>query len=280
MVPHIETYHLFNQLELKATYYPQDTKSVKQPLIIYLHGGGLIYGNRDDLPSIYMSQFNQAGYPVLTLDYPFIPEVRLRDILSVLKVGIQWALDHPIIDTDNYILFGRSAGSYLSLLLASDPTLPNPTLLISFYGYYSLADQALQQPSLYYKKYPAIPFMVLHQLIEKSPLASSSIAQRFPIYLSYRQTGKWTQEIVGPHATLSDFSLSQKELRQLPPTFIAASDGDQDVPFHCSQDLARFIPENHFHQLTGLPHDFDSNTHLPEGKESYNLLIHWLQKRS
>ena len=41
--------------------------------ILYFHGGGLLYGSREDLPMLHISRLTQAGYEILAFDYPLAP---------------------------------------------------------------------------------------------------------------------------------------------------------------------------------------------------------------
>ena len=38
--------------------------------IFYLHGGGLVFGEPDDLPLCYVNLFLNVGYELISLDYP------------------------------------------------------------------------------------------------------------------------------------------------------------------------------------------------------------------
>jgi acetyl esterase/lipase len=134
------TYNQLNQLELQATLY---AASNPKGLILYFHGGGLIYGSRDDLPSSYINQFTQAGYSLLSLDYPLIPEVKIDTLVQSLEEGIQQLELIPELKNENFsrlIYFGRSAGAFLALLLSQSKKLKIPEQIISFYGYYSLTE--------------------------------------------------------------------------------------------------------------------------------------------
>ena len=277
----VHSYTSYQSLALEATFY-KTSAAPKEQTIIYIHGGGLMYGQRDDLPQEYIQNFLAAGYHFLALDYPLAPEAPLRDIYTETKKGIQWFTEEYRstldITSDTFILFGRSAGAYLTLLLANDPELPDPVKLISFYGYYSLNDPSFQKPSVYYKKYPIMPEKIIRKLIGPSPIAKGPLQTRYALYLYARQTGKWIEYL---HATQEDcrnFSLTTDELQTLPPTFIAQSTDDQDVPYRIGKTLQASIPDSYFFSVTGLEHDFDRDSLVPEAKEAYRQLIDWLLK--
>ena len=70
-----------DNIKLNMTLY-KSKKDRKNITIIYFHGGGLLYGVRDDLPKIYVNQFLDSGYDLLLLDYPLAPESNIDTILS------------------------------------------------------------------------------------------------------------------------------------------------------------------------------------------------------
>lgn len=273
----IFTHTTLNNLNLEASYYP--TPHENKGIIYYFHGGGLIYGDRDDLPKEYIEQFNEAGYSFLSFDYPLIPEIKIDSIIDSLEAGINSLSQQELLKDENLqepIYFGRSAGAFLSLQLAASKNLISPKKIISFYGYYSLEEPLLIQPSEHYKTYDLVPFMTAYSLIQKQPMAHAKIEERFQIYLSYRQTGTWVKELLGRKNEAATFSLKEEDLKLLPPTFIAASSSDQDVPFQINQQLAQLIPLTETYFVDGLPHDFDA---APKGKASidcYKALINWL----
>lgn len=271
-------YHYYQNLPLEATLY-ESLLPESKGTILYFHGGGLIYGSRDDLPHIYLDLINQTGYSLLALNYPLAPEVKINGILSALEEGILKLAQQPQLkeqNMDRLIYFGRSAGAYLAIQLANSTKLTSPDQLISFYGYYSLNDPLLNQPSHYYQTYQTVPFMTIHGLISKTALSHAPIEKRFPVYMGYRQTGTWLKELLGRKNTVEDFSLTHDDLKELPPTFIAASSSDQDVPFTISQEMSQIIPENTTYFIENLPHDFDSDLQNNVGLIAYQQLLTWL----
>ena len=67
--------------EKNAVIY-QDTSIPAKAAILYFHGGGLLYGDREDLPELHKELFTSAGYVIISFDYPLAPAVKIDDILS------------------------------------------------------------------------------------------------------------------------------------------------------------------------------------------------------
>lgn len=274
------TYTHFHSLELKATFYSAQS-NVKDKTILYFHGGGLIYGQRNDLPEPYIQTFLDNGYHFLAFDYPLAPETPLVDIYSQSKKGLLWFMDHYKkalgIESNDFILFGRSAGAYLTLLLSYDKELPKPEKIISFYGYPSLTAPSLSTKNAFYQKYPAVPEMLVKKMIGSTPLADGPLQTRYALYLYGRQTGKWLDLLGISSENKGVFSLTEENLAELPPTFIAHSHDDQDVPYTIGEQLHATIPYSYFYSVSNLEHDFDRDPTVPQAKEAYQKLIDWLE---
>lgn len=275
------TYTDFQSLELKATFY-QAHSNVKDKTILYFHGGGLVYGQRNDLPENYLQLFLENGYHFLAFDYPLAPETPLAEIYSESQKGVRWFVDnyhHTLgIKSNDFILFGRSAGAYLALLLAHDVSLLQPEKIISFYGYPSLAEPNFTEKSTYYQKYQAVPEMLVKKMVGDKPLANGPLQTHYALYLYGRQSGKWLNLLgISPQETKT-FSLTEEELAELPPTFIAHSREDQDVPYSIGERLHKNIPFSTLHSISKLEHDFDRDPTVSQAQEAYQQLLDWLEQ--
>lgn len=232
------------------------------------------------MPSVYIQQFLDQGYNFLALDYLLAPETPLTEGYEELKKGIIWFRKEYLstleLKTNDFILFGRSAGAYLALLLAADPDLPKPEKVISFYGYYSLKDPSFTKKNQYYQKYPAIPETLLSKMIGNKPIAVGPIQTRFSLYLYGRQSGNWLDFLGLTEEETEQFSLKESDLAKLPPTFAAHSQSDQDVPYHFGQKIANAIPNSVLFSVSNLEHDFDRDPSIPQTKEAYSQLMDWL----
>lgn len=284
LTPTIHTYVQDNDFSLQMTFFPANSESDKQCTLLYLHGGALIYGARDDLPLLYREQFLNAGYSLLTIDYLLAPEDSLPTILDNLIKGIEWFSDHARdtldLKSSDYVLFGRSAGAYLCFLLMKQHLPIYPKGLISFYGYSSLLENSFTNPSSYYNKFPKVTNSSLPKVSKTNRLTYASIQERFPIYLRARQTGSWISLLLPDKNLLTDYSLTEIDLQKLPSVFLTASSEDQDVPYGVSQQLSQIIPNVQFQPVLGLPHDFDSDITNPTGKRIYQAAISWLNNLS
>ncbi len=140
-----------------ATVYA-DSSATPRACILYFHGGGLLYGERDDLPKLHIDTLTGAGYIIISYDYPLAPAAKLNTILD----DVSSSISHYVECSDMYggselpfFLWGRSAGAYLCLLAAAQGDLPTaPKGILSYYGYGFLCDGWFEAPSSFYCSLP------------------------------------------------------------------------------------------------------------------------------
>ncbi|MCQ2253772.1 MAG: alpha/beta hydrolase [Bacteroidales bacterium] len=105
-------------------YTPCDTMAV-HPVVIYLHGGSWISGNRHKAFQRYRSyvcnQLIANHIAILTVDYRLVnlSGIHLDDCLRDSHSAIRYCIDnHEIlgVDTSRIALWGSSAGSHLAML--------------------------------------------------------------------------------------------------------------------------------------------------------------------
>ena len=91
--------------------------------ILYFHGGGLLYGNRNDLPEKHLKTLTEAGYAIAAFDYPLAPAAKLDLIMEDVCASINHYIENSIAYVESklpYFLWGRSAGAYLCLIVKTD----------------------------------------------------------------------------------------------------------------------------------------------------------------
>lgn len=278
MSKQVFVYKTWDQISLKASFFTSLRTDSKKATILYLHGGGFLFGDRDDLPELYLNSFLENGFNVLTFDYPLAPETTLTEIIHCLKEAIRWYLKNyqtklNLLNSD-FFLFGRSAGGYLASILTNN-NYKQQLGLIRFYGYHQLEHTDFVLPSSFYNRFPKVPPHEAQQLIQKQPVTDEVLAKRFPIYLSARQYGNWLNYL----GTITDeLSLNSDQLKQFPPAFIVHCKEDPDVPPAASRQLSEAVEQSTLLELDLNEHDFDRAKN-PIADNVYQKLIRWLIKQ-
>lgn len=113
-VPYLDDDLDYHQVDLYGT-----TSEEVMPVVIEVHGGGFIGGNREN-NAAHCIFFAERNYKVVATDYPRIPrDGNFIDAIQDLFVSYQWVADHADdygFDMSNVILSGDSAGGYYVLL--------------------------------------------------------------------------------------------------------------------------------------------------------------------
>ncbi|MDU4960880.1 MAG: alpha/beta hydrolase [Sporomusaceae bacterium] len=272
-------------IRLHADFY-RAGQPRKEVTVLYYHGGGLLYGTRDDLSPVYIDRFLQAGYDFLALDYPLAPESTLDAILSASFELLDFYLKKHGqmlgLRRNAYVLFGRSAGAYLALMLcarAIQQRLAPPAAVVSLYGYGRLTAPEFVTPSRYYTKLAPVAAETLKMVIAAEPVTYGPMNLRFSLYVKARQDGSWLS-LLGGAKDPAAYSLTADTLAAFPPAFLAAASFDPDVPYKLSKELSRQIPGSHLITLYREVHDFDRDAGDPDGQAVYRQIIDWLAEQT
>ncbi|GHI01213.1 alpha/beta hydrolase [Neobacillus kokaensis] len=104
-------------------YAPNIKSSHSYPVIIYVHGGGWMRGDKfnvADKPSFFINK----GYVFVSVNYRLSPKVTYKEMAKDISSAIKWVHDHAAqyhIDKNRINLMGHSAGGHLVTLIATNP---------------------------------------------------------------------------------------------------------------------------------------------------------------
>ena len=156
-----------------------------------------------------------------------------------------------------------------------------PRGIISYYGYGFLCPDWYKSPSFYYLQYPNLKRESVKKLIKDRQLSEASPQIRFPLYLYTRQTGTWFSSFAGDdeEGFLSNYSLlNLPDQIDYPPSFLAHSLRDEDVPFRESIELSKLIRDSSLYTPSVEGHDFDRQVDSRETVILLNKTIEFLDK--
>jgi len=115
-----------NDNDAKLDVFYGEHVNTKQPTIVWVHGGGWVSGNKNDVDN-YMMILASHGFTTVSVNYTIAPEkqyptpiVQLNDALSY----IQQNTDRLHIDDTKLMLAGDSAGSQIVAQMANIVTSP------------------------------------------------------------------------------------------------------------------------------------------------------------
>ncbi|CEG27018.1 alpha/beta hydrolase [Bacillus sp. B-jedd] len=279
-------YKQVGTLEIKADFYGTGTSHA--PVIMYIHGGGLIWGSRTDMKEEQIKLYNEAGFAVFSIDYRLAPETKIAEIKKDVEDAFLWLrLQGPElleIDPDRIFISGGSAGGYLSLLTGTFEH--KPKAIVSFYGYGDITGKWAADPSAYFRAMARVPKELVNMLIKKEPIAEGPIAQRYGLYLYGRQTGSWIEDVTGydpflQRSILKSWSPYWNITADFPPTLLLHGTKDDDVPYEESKNMADALTEagvfNKLITIQGGVHVFDENMDDPAVQDAFNEVITFLK---
>lgn len=237
------TYKNTNGVPLKLDIYtPSKNVYKKSPVILYVHGGSWVYGDKS-LPTALtpvLDTFRNQGYTIISTSYELMRnKENFSKQVSDIKDTIRWIYknaDQYNLDTKEIGLFGVSSGAHLSLMAA-----------------YSDSSSFVDDDSL--KEYPCNVKYVIDfagptdlSFIDTSDL-NYDLSK---IFNSISDQGKLVQE----------FNPINYVNSNIPDTLIIHSTSDKVVPFKSSEELNEKCKEVHANSklisLNGSSHDLSS----------------------
>lgn len=87
------------------------------PIFIYIHGGGLVEGDKGKDGHRLSSYLVSRGIGVVSLNYRMYPNASYPDFIEDCTEGIKWVFDNLRDSNNNIFVGGSSAGAYISMML-------------------------------------------------------------------------------------------------------------------------------------------------------------------
>ncbi len=129
------TYQTYPEINLQLDFYSIKTAS-KKPCVIVIHGGSWSGGDDKQLPELN-SYLAKRGYKVVSINYRLAPQYQNPKPVEDVKSAIRYLkinAEKLQVDTNNFVLLGRSAGAQIALLAAyilQDKSIKG---VVDFYG--------------------------------------------------------------------------------------------------------------------------------------------------
>ncbi len=267
-------------------FYSSNIKN--SPIIVYIHGGALIFGSRKDIIPKQVELYNKAGYSVISLDHRLAPETKLEHIVKDINDAIVWVKENGEdvlgIDSSKMAIIGSSAGGYLSLLSGIFEEKPNA--IVSFYGYGDILAEWYGKPSEHYCKMPLVTKEEAYEVVGNEAITQGD-RERFIYYLYCRQKGIWTKEVSGYHTLFQKekiipFCPVHNVSSDLPPTLLIHGDKDTDVPYEQSVNMSKKLEEYGVYSklitVKNEGHVFDNDMRKPATIDVFSQVLDFLKE--
>jgi acetyl esterase/lipase len=240
-------YKTVGKLEIKADLHRPNDDRVR-PVVVWIHGGALIMGNRAGIDRRMKKLLLGAGYAILSIDYRLAPETKLPEIIKDVEGAFTWLHKNGRklkLDTSRVAVMGGSAGGYLTLT-AGFRAKPRPRVLVSFWGYGDLVGDWYSKPSPHPR----------HHRVKLSKEAAWKQVSGLPVtdsrnrkgnggafYQYCRQHGTWPTAVSGwnPRRDVKKFvpfMPVRNVTKDYPPTLLIHGTKDTDVPYEQSVMMA------------------------------------------
>ncbi|MFU1796208.1 alpha/beta hydrolase fold domain-containing protein [Paenibacillus azoreducens] len=279
-------YKQTDHCSISADIYDQGPGS---PVIIYIHGGALIFGTRTWLSLEQIEYFTRSGFSIVNIDYRLAPETDFVSIIEDIRDAVEWVRTMAVkwydFDVHKMAIMGSSAGGFLSLLTGTMEIKPNA--IVSLYGYGDILGDWFAQPSEYYCKRPIVSrTKALESVGDKE--VTNGVWERFDFYLYCRQQGVWVQEVTGlDRNNDSDELIKYNPIDNIsedyPPTLLLHGDRDTDVPYEQSVLMHEKLKEKGIYSklitIEGADHVFDQHFNDPMVQNAFKEIVDFLNLR-
>lgn len=285
-----ERVHVYKRGEgysLELDVYLPDNPPKRLPVVVYIHGGALIWGGRRDVNEHEIASVTAEGMAYVSIDYRLAPETAITELTKDVADALEWVRDEGAglygFDAKRIAVSGKSAGGYLALLSGTFSN--KPKAIVSYYGYGDILGAWYSSPSAHYLKSPLVSWNTAKACVMPGTPTSAGEEARWPLYLYARQTGKWASIVSGYGdaelpAALKPLCPIQNIAANYPPTFLLHGSDDTDVPCEQSLDMhAALVDAGVDARLCVLPgagHGFEwawRNT-----PEEFGLVVNFLKE--
>lgn len=139
------SYGPYGKWNLLDVYRPED--DAVYPIIVNIHGGGFVYGNKD-IYKRYCMDLARRGFAVVNINYRLAPRWKFPTPMEDIHNAMIWLVEHGKdyhADTNHVFMVGDSAGAQLASQYAAmmtnprymalfAPLKPNPSISLRAVG--------------------------------------------------------------------------------------------------------------------------------------------------
>jgi len=241
---HVFVYKVVKGHEIKANIFLPDSKQ-KFPVVVYFHGGGFIFGNRDGgLEEVLKDKLLSNGYAVVSADYRLAPETKLAEILNDVKDVVVWLRTEGIkkfnIDESKIAVTGGSAAGYLALSTGYSTT-PPPNVIIAISSPTGFSNENIQKGDESVLQQPS-PYDIVRDTI----VSYGDYSTRMELWRFLGRNRLALFEIFGfdvskDTSRLQNYTLTKNIKSGFPPTLLVHAKNDRLVNLSQAEQLESFL---------------------------------------
>jgi len=262
------TFKRVGALEIKAEVNQAKSDGRPAPVVVWIHGGGLMGGERqrDSADERQLVDLLLAdGITVVSIDYRLAPETKLPSIVEDVEDAFRWVRERgPELfgaDPDRIGVVGTSAGGFLTLV-AGHRVRPRPVALVSFWGYGEIIGPWFSQPSTRARhNLSKVTESDARRFVSGAPVANAAdrAGSSGAFYQYCRQNGLWPEAVSGWNPTTEKANFIpymplENVTPDYPPTLLIHGETDTDVPKEESVMMAAALKQNGVeHRLIIVP---------------------------
>jgi acetyl esterase/lipase len=235
-----------------------------RPAVVFIHGGALIMGNRDEAPEWLAAACRSERWVLVSIDYRLAPESKLPTVIEDLEDAFGWVSTDGSahgVAAGGVAAIGGSAGGYLALT-AGFRVRPRLAAVVSMWGYGDLTGDWYTSPS----PHPCHHVVTVtadeaYRQMAGPPIADDRRREGdgWVFYQFCRQQGIWPAAVSGwdparDAKRFRDFEPVANVTPEYPPTLLVHGERDTDVPHDRSELMAEELDRHRVeHRLLSVP---------------------------
>ena len=203
-------------------YRPANEAGKMLPVIISVHGGAWVYGDKERY-QYYCMSLAQRGFAVVNFTYRLAPEYKFPAPLEDTNAVMQWVLQHAMeygMDTGHIYMVGDSAGGNILALYTEICT--NPSYAVNY---------SLEVPQGFAPKAVALNCASYFIDVEKEPRKKKLMEDYMP-----EKGTKEEIDLISPILHVTE---------QFPPAFLMTANGDylrEQAPLMAEKLKEKHVP--------------------------------------
>lgn len=234
------TYKTIDSTNLKLDIYHSKSVTDSAPLLIFIHGGGWVKGDKKDYKG-YLIDFAKKGYITASIQYRFVKKVKMPGPILDVKSAVIWLKEHAEkyhIDKEKIAVIGGSAGGHLAMMIGYSSDEP---------------DFINRKDSLFTSRVQAVV-----NFYGPTDLTTEYAREHPFIRIGFSKSYTEDPEMYEKASPLSYVSNDD------PPTLIFQGTIDDLVPVRQAESLVDKLKEKNvpvdYHKMKGWPHTLDMST--------------------